>query len=301
MSLSTPAAPAPSASRTAPAGANARAVVARARRHAGRRPPVEGFGVPAVLIASLTLLAVAALALAADAAAIAWAKALPSGVRNLADRLTDSGKSVWTLVPSLIVMLLVVAGDWRRVSPLTAAAWRQIGFLAAFVFLAVAGSGLLNDIVKELAGRARPPLIDSAGPLALRPFSFTYAFQSFPSGHASTFGAIGIAAALFWPRLRWLWLGAALLLACTRVIIGVHYPSDVLTGFVIGAAFTRGLAEAMARLHLGFARIAGEPIRPRTAALRTAWRKSGASGLARGLAEAVLRRPFSPAGDRHTG
>lgn len=281
--------------------ANLRPIFIRLRAGARRRRPGEGFAVHALLVVGLTCLAVAATALAADAAAVTWAKQLPGGVRQWADRLTEGGRAGWSLVPLLVIGLTILAADWRRVPPRTAAAWREIGILVAFAFLAIAGSGIANDIVKEFVGRARPPLFGTVGHLALRPFSFAYAYQSFPSGHASTFGALGMCAALLWPRFRWPLLALAAALACTRVILGVHYPSDVVGGFVVGLAFTRGLAEAMARLHLGFARPPAGGIRPRTAALRAAWREDGPAGLARALAAALLRRPFGPAHPRQPG
>jgi undecaprenyl-diphosphatase len=64
----------------------------------------------------------------------------------------------------------------------------------------------------------------------------TSAFPSFPSGHAA--GAFGCAtlAALIWPRLRWPALFGATLISLTRVYLGLHYPSDVIGGAILGMA-----------------------------------------------------------------
>lgn len=59
---------------------------------------------------------------------------------------------------------------------------------------------------------------------------------SFPSGHtlhAVTFTAIAIH---YVPMLAWVLVPFALLVAASRVVLGLHYPSDVLAGALIGAA-----------------------------------------------------------------
>lgn len=93
----------------------------------------------------------------------------------------------------------------------------------------VAAASLLNSAIKLLAGRSRPEL---AG---LPPLTRTPTRLSFPSAHAST----SFAGALCFSRLG---LPAAPLyalagsLSASRVYLGVHYPSDVLAGAVLGTA-----------------------------------------------------------------
>ncbi len=58
--------------------------------------------------------------------------------------------------------------------------------------------------------------------------------QSFPSGHAIFFFALATAAHSFSPRIgRWLFVGA-ILISISRVIGGVHWPSDILVGALLG-------------------------------------------------------------------
>jgi len=115
--------------------------------------------------------------------------------------------------------------------------WRRLVRSALFVVVTVGGSGLLNEVVKAAVHRARPVLAD---PVAHETGT------SFPSGHAQ--GAmVGYAVLLlvFLPVLR----GAARPIAITaaalmvlaigfsRVALGLHYVSDVLAGYVLGAAW----------------------------------------------------------------
>jgi undecaprenyl-diphosphatase len=67
---------------------------------------------------------------------------------------------------------------------------------------------------------------------------------SFPSGHAATaFAAAWVLGARF-PRARWPLLGVATLIALSRVVVGAHWPSDVLVGAAVGSAVGLGVAWA---------------------------------------------------------
>ncbi|GAA4536977.1 phosphatase PAP2 family protein [Mycobacterium paraffinicum] len=122
-----------------------------------------------------------------------------------------------------------VAAGWRCRS------WRP-------VVLALVGGGAVPLVLftaKALVGRQRPPLpfalIDADG-------------YSFPSGHATGTAAIMVISA--WILTRWLipwwtarvlvWtiaIAAAFLIGFSRVYLGVHYLSDVLSGWMLGLAW----------------------------------------------------------------
>lgn len=59
---------------------------------------------------------------------------------------------------------------------------------------------------------------------------------SFPSGHTLHAVAFTLVTLNYYPALGWLLLPFALLVALSRVILGLHYPSDVLAGALLGAA-----------------------------------------------------------------
>ncbi len=97
----------------------------------------------------------------------------------------------------------------------------------------------LNTAVKLAVGRRRPQL---AGLPALTPTPTTL---SFPSAHAST----GFAGALAYSRLGMpapALYGLALALAYSRLYLGVHYPSDILAGALLGSAMAALFAPAPA-------------------------------------------------------
>lgn len=91
----------------------------------------------------------------------------------------------------------------------------------------------LNFAVKLAVQRARPELED------LPPLSPVVSSLSFPSAHATTsFAAAGTYARAV-PAATPLLYGAATLFAITRPYLGVHYPSDVLTGAVLGSVVAK--------------------------------------------------------------
>lgn len=130
-------------------------------------------------------------------------------------------------------------GDWRIVSVVALAA---AGILArdgrrrdAVLLLAAGATAALATVVlKDAFGRARPPYVDPAA----GPHSF-----SFPSGHTSGAFAVYVLAALFLTDRRPLsHRGAALtgalalasLVGLTRILLPVHYTTDVIAGAALG-------------------------------------------------------------------
>ncbi len=127
----------------------------------------------------------------------------------------------WTLFP----ILQRKAVNWR-------ARWRML-FLPGFV--AFAGSGLTVQILKRTVSRLRPSNLPDA---IVAPDERIF-HNSFPSGHTATAFALACWLWLMLHKTRYRWVGwvgwgLACCIGLSRIYRGVHYPSDVLAGALIG-------------------------------------------------------------------
>lgn len=113
-----------------------------------------------------------------------------------------------------------------------------------FVFMAVALSGIITNVIKACVGRPRPSLYEkSALYFDFDPFPASAMWKSFPSGHTTTIFAAALAIGFFAPRWRWPLLALACIVGGSRVYIGAHYPSDVLGGIFIAYLTTYALRQ----------------------------------------------------------
>ena len=144
--------------------------------------------------------------------------------------ISNSGSgAVWAVVLTLSVGWLL---------------WRRLPRLALFVVITAAGSSLLNVMVKTAVHRLRPVLAD---PVARA------RGLSFPSAHAQ--GAVAgyeVLLLVLVPILYGPWrrvvvtyaVLAVLAIGFSRIALGVHYPSDVWGGFMLGSAWVAAMAAA---------------------------------------------------------
>jgi undecaprenyl-diphosphatase len=125
--------------------------------------------------------------------------------------------------------------------PLAGWAWwrhdRAASVRALLGAAAVAAAGLLSQIVKNLLCRARPSAPEAGLFFAEFPcVPAAYQVASFPSGHATTAFAAAVLLAIWYPRWSGAFLGLAMLVALSRIVLGSHFPSDVLAGALLGSA-----------------------------------------------------------------
>lgn len=161
----------------------------------------------------------------------------PEAERAFFHWITEFGEGAWVLVPALVLWIAGLIG-WA----LTRAYWwrwslRAISALSMFTFAAVGIPGLLSAILKRVFGRARPIWLDTEGTFAFRFFEpFRWDFQSFPSGHATTSLAFALAMVIVFGRKAWWVFIPTMLIALSRVVIQVHFLSDIMFGALIGMA-----------------------------------------------------------------
>jgi undecaprenyl-diphosphatase len=137
-----------------------------------------------------------------------------------------------TLVLGVAVPLYAAAtlALWLLAQPYGVPRWKQA---TAAALLSASLALLANQAVAHVWDRPRP---FAAHPLATHLFAAPSPDPSFPSDHAAAAFAIAVAILVFSRRAGAAFLAAATLIAVSRVVVGLHYPSDVLAGAAVGTA-----------------------------------------------------------------
>lgn len=109
--------------------------------------------------------------------------------------------------------------------------WRQrIYFFSLAGLSVILARGFITEIIRFIHYRPRPFL--ALGFQSL--LGNSDVAGSFPSGHATAYFALALAVFYFNKKWGWWFLIAAIVMGIARVFIGVHWPSDILVGALIG-------------------------------------------------------------------
>lgn len=160
--------------------------------------------------------------------------------------ITNVGLSQWYLAPAAIIFVFLLTLDWSQVSVHARVGLALLTGQMAFLFFAIALSGILANILKVVFGRSRPKLIELNGAWHFEPLTTGYLNASLPSGHATTMGALAAVLIIWFPKYRLLIFPACIFGAATRVAAQAHYPSDVVSGFAFGFIYSLLLARWLA-------------------------------------------------------
>ncbi|WP_327368156.1 phosphatase PAP2 family protein [Streptomyces sp. NBC_01217] len=162
-----------------------------------------------------------------------FAHDMPSWVQHLAE--------IWTELGLLVFGILFITGWWRdRRADESALA------LAVLAPIATAFAYVGSEVLKSMVDEERPcrSVVGAAASLVPCPPTGDW---SFPSNHSAIAGGAAVALAIARPGLAWLTAPLALLMAFSRVFVGVHYPHDVAVGLLLGAAVAAAAVAVLRR------------------------------------------------------
>ncbi|PKN70605.1 MAG: phosphatase PAP2 family protein [Deltaproteobacteria bacterium HGW-Deltaproteobacteria-12] len=173
-----------------------------------------------------------------------YCRSLSRSVLDIAEIITITGESKWyyiILVPSFVVVHFILKHKIWSMRVL-------------FLFVALSASGLINMLIKWIAGRHRPINMFNNGEFGFEYFRLIYESTSFPSGHTVTSFALAAAISILFPRWSIPAYAAAAAIGMSRIMITSHYLSDVFAGAGIGIICALGVQYYFDRFHLQLGR-----------------------------------------------
>jgi undecaprenyl-diphosphatase len=121
---------------------------------------------------------------------------------------------------------------WYAVIGLLPLVYGREGLLPAIMMVAAGTFGIIiYKLLKAATARPRPFESNPQIQRETRPLDEF----SFPSGHSLHSASFTIIATYYHPELGWVLVPFAALVAISRVVLGLHYPSDVVVGMFLGA------------------------------------------------------------------
>jgi undecaprenyl-diphosphatase len=158
--------------------------------------------------------------------------------------LLRSARGAPTWATAFFFAITTVGGGWGALALLPFLARRATREVTGWLVAALVATSVTVTLIKALVGRTRPcDSLDWCAPV----FGSSPGGHSFPSGHASGAFAFAVFVSVRRPELAPLALAFAATVAWSRVHLGVHYPSDVTVGALLGAAFGAAFAWASTR------------------------------------------------------
>jgi undecaprenyl-diphosphatase len=152
--------------------------------------------------------------------------------------------------PDWLILLMQgiswIGGGIQRyimVTVLTLALWRWWGWRAGVAMgLTTLISAFTSDMMKLFFARVRPDLVPQLDPITS---------AAFPSGHSNNAAVVYILFIMLVPQARhpgWQLAAAGMifLTGLSRIMLGVHWPTDVIGGWMLGTSFALGAAAVIA-------------------------------------------------------
>jgi undecaprenyl-diphosphatase len=104
----------------------------------------------------------------------------------------------------------------------------------AFVFSSAVFAWSVTTILKYIVSSPRPFIVFEN----IKPLFLHGGMDSFPSGHATFFISLAVSLYMVNKKIGYFYISGALLIGLSRIASGVHFPIDILLGYIIGITVT---------------------------------------------------------------
>lgn len=147
--------------------------------------------------------------------------------------VTDLGKADSYVLSALLLFIVGRVMSRREALHSVVEFYRALWRSGLFVLSSLACSAIIVHAMKLSFGRPRPKFLFTEDFYGFHFLAFDTKFNSFPSGHSQTIWAVMIPLALLFPKGRYVFIVAAIIIASSRVLVTAHFPSDVVMGSFI--------------------------------------------------------------------
>ncbi len=152
---------------------------------------------------------------------------------RLCQTLNHAGRRRWVHEVFATVSRLGDGMFWYLLILFLAATQGRVGRTAAgHMGLVAAANVVLYTFIKHRLARERP-FVSHTGIARGAPAMDRFSFPSGHTLHAVAFSVIGLS---YFPDLAWILVPFVALTALSRIVLGLHYPSDVVAGALLGLA-----------------------------------------------------------------
>ncbi len=152
-------------------------------------------------------------------------------LKRIFEQITNLGSSSWYLF--FLGFVFVLSFILKIFNFFNSLIRKKILESAKFSLFYILLTGFITQILKFIFGRARPNYTNFQESFNFDFLTTDSHLHSFPSGHSSTIFCVAIVLGVLFPKIKYFFYVSALFISISRLLVGAHFFTDILGGFVV--------------------------------------------------------------------